>query len=59
MGKKVTNPKRHIVSCRVNEEEMELLMDLARKSNVSISTLVRRSILVIEEATSRPARAHA
>ena len=45
MGKSVKNPKKHIVSCRVNEGEMETLQHLTEESGVSISDLLRQSLL--------------
>jgi hypothetical protein len=45
MGKSVKNPKKHIVSCRVNEGEMETLQHLTEESGISISDLLRQSLL--------------
>ncbi len=45
MGKSVKNPKKHIVSCRVNEGEMETLQHLTEESGISISELLRQSLL--------------
>ncbi len=44
MGKTVDNPKKFIISCRVDDDELELLQHLAKKSGVNLSTLLRRSI---------------
>lgn len=48
MGKSVMNPKKYIVSCRINDDEMETLQELAKKSNTSISTLLRYSLNLLE-----------
>lgn len=44
MGKTVENPKRYIVSCRVNDDEMEALQRIAANADLSISNLLRRSL---------------
>jgi len=45
VGKSVKKPKKHIVSCRVNEGEMETLQHLTEESGISISELSRQSLL--------------
>lgn len=49
MGKTVESPKKFIISCRVDDREMELLQSMAQKAGVNISTLLRRSIDVLQE----------
>lgn len=44
MGRSVQNPKKFIISCRVNDEEMELLQRLADRSGLSISNLMRQTL---------------
>jgi len=44
MGRTTTNKMSHVVSCRVNDREMDALRRLARKSGVSITTLLRQSL---------------
>jgi hypothetical protein len=44
MGKTVQNPKKFIISCRVNDQEMELLQQLANQSGLSISNLLRQTL---------------
>jgi hypothetical protein len=44
MGKSVQNPKKFIISCRVNDQEMEMLQQLADKSGLSISKLLRQTL---------------
>ncbi len=44
MGRSSKNPKKHIVSCRINNEEFEILADLAQKTGCNISNLLRRSL---------------
>ncbi len=45
MGRTVKSPKKHIVSCRVNEGEMETLQHLTEESGISISDLLRQCLL--------------
>lgn len=49
MGKTVDNPKKYIISCRINDEELQVLQNIAKQSDVSISTLLRQSLLAIQE----------
>ena len=49
MGKTVENPKRYIISCRINDQEMETLQEIAKMHGTSISTLLRRSLNLLEE----------
>ncbi|GAB4174297.1 MAG: hypothetical protein Tsb0017_17170 [Geothermobacteraceae bacterium] len=44
MGKSVKNPKRFIISCRVNDEEMQLLQERAKQAGTNISNLLRASL---------------
>jgi len=49
----IGSPAKHIVSTRVNEEEMQLLQRLADEQGINISTLLRQSLnLTLEEALS-------
>ncbi len=52
MGKSVENPKKFIVSCRINDREMELLKKLAKQSGTNISHLLRRSLLGLTKVES-------
>ena len=49
MGKPVENPKRYIISCRINDDEMQVLQDLARRADTSISTLLRHSLDLLQQ----------
>ncbi|PLX97298.1 MAG: hydrogen-dependent growth transcriptional repressor [Desulfuromonas sp.] len=49
MGKSVENPKRYIVSCRVSEDEMTHLQDLARTQGVSLTALLRQALPLATE----------
>lgn len=49
MGKTVENPKKFIISCRVDDKEMEVLQTMAEKAGVNISTLLRRSLDVLQD----------
>ncbi len=51
MGRKAANAKKFIVSCRVNTEEMDLLQNLAKESNSSISDLLRKSLLGLQQGS--------
>ncbi len=48
MGKTVDNPKRFIVSCRVDDQELQTLQELAKKCGVNISDLLRQTLLQLE-----------
>ena len=45
MGKSVKNPKKHIISSRINEGEMETLQHLTEASGISVSELLRQTLL--------------
>ncbi|MEJ2201890.1 MAG: ribbon-helix-helix protein, CopG family [Desulfuromonadaceae bacterium] len=47
MGKSVKNPKKFIVSCRVNDREMEALTKLAQDAGTNISDLLRQSLFML------------
>ncbi|AMV71143.1 hypothetical protein JCM30471_29810 [Desulfuromonas carbonis] len=49
MGRPVENPKKYIISCRINDDEMQVLQDLARRADTSISTLLRRSLDLLQQ----------
>lgn len=55
MGKSVENPKKYIISCRVNDQEMQILQDLAKHNGTNISNLLRRSLNLLEETHSQAA----
>ena len=58
MGRSVKNPKKHIVSCRINEWELEALQHLTAESGTSVSELLRESLLTLcnqQESDSRRA----
>lgn len=59
MGKNVAKPKRHIISCRVDDCEIEVLKRLARASNTNISNLLRRSLDLLEEGPTGKEQARA
>ncbi|MCD6527545.1 MAG: hydrogen-dependent growth transcriptional repressor [Desulfuromonas sp.] len=44
MGRKKDHPKKHIISCRINTEEMEILRELSQDSGMSITSLLRKSL---------------
>lgn len=49
MGKPVENPKKYIISCRINDDEMQVLQDLAKRADTSISTLLRQSLDLLQQ----------
>lgn len=48
MGKSIENPKKYIISCRVDDQEIQILRELARSAGTNISNLLRRSIDLLE-----------
>ncbi len=48
MGRKAENAKKFIISCRVNNEEMDQLQSLAREQGASISELLRKSLILLQ-----------
>ncbi len=56
MGRPVENPKKYIISCRINDDEMQVLQDLARRADTSISTLLRRSLDLLQQETGEEFR---
>ncbi len=55
MGKSVENPKKHIISCRISDEEMTILQDIATEKGQNISDLIRQTIFNIQQAALRAA----
>lgn len=45
MGKTVSNPKKHVVSFRVSEDELMELLILALQSDLSLTELARQRVL--------------
>ena len=56
MGKPVQNPKRYIISCRVNDDELQILQDLAKSADTSISALLRHSLDLLQQDASQGLR---
>lgn len=56
MGKTVENPKKYIISCRINDEEMQVLQDLSKEHGTSISTLLRQSLLRLDQGAFHDTR---
>ncbi len=48
MGRSVENPKKYIVSCRVDDLELNTLRARAKESGINISDLLRQTILQLE-----------
>jgi hypothetical protein len=53
MGKRAENAKKFIISCRVNNQEMDRLQSLAEESGNSISDLLRKSIDLLPDRSGR------
>lgn len=56
MGKSVEHPKKNIISCRVDDQEMQQLQELARAEGTSISTLLRQSLTMLNVEPERQCR---
>jgi len=56
MGKSVENPKRFIISCRVNDDELQVLQEMAKAAGTNISTLLRQSLNLLEQGQVEYAR---
>ncbi len=52
IGKSVENPKKFIVSCRINDTEMQQLKKIAKQSGTNISNLLRQSLLGLTRVES-------
>ena len=55
MGKSVENPKKHIISCRISDDEMKALQHLADLEGMNISDLIRQTITALKDSTRRAA----
>lgn len=49
MGKSVENPKKYIISCRVNDDELQTLQEMAKTAGTNISSLLRLSLNLLEQ----------
>jgi hypothetical protein len=49
MGKSVDNPKKFIISCRVDNDELQTLQEKARAAGTNISALLRLSLNMLEQ----------
>lgn len=54
MGKRADNAKKFIISCRVNNQEMDQLQNLAKESGDSISALLRKSLVLLQSDPDGP-----
>jgi len=53
MGKSVENPKKFIISCRVDDTEMQTLLEKAKATGTNISALLRRSLDLLDQDNGR------
>ncbi|BCR04456.1 hypothetical protein DESUT3_15250 [Desulfuromonas versatilis] len=44
MGRTSTNPKKFVISCRVNHREMQDLVERAEEEGISITALLRKCL---------------
>lgn len=49
MAKSVPDPKKFVISCRVNDRELQILQNLANQSGSSISALLRNSLVLLAQ----------
>jgi len=49
MGKSVDNPKKFIISCRVDNDELQTLQEKAKAAGTNISALLRLSLDLLEQ----------
>lgn len=49
MGRRTANAKNFIISCRVSNEEMNQLQSIAKESESSISELLRKCLLSLQD----------
>jgi len=59
MARVSNNPKKFIISCRVNSEEMESLQERAEASGLSITMLLRKSLELQEREFANGSRMRA
>jgi len=58
MGKSVENPKKpkkHIISCRISDDEMEALQVIASSKGQNISDLIRQTIFALQSTVRQAA----
>lgn len=49
MGKSVEKPKKYVISCRIDDQELEQLRRLALQAGTNISGLLRRTLNLLAE----------
>jgi hypothetical protein len=49
MGKSVENPKKFIISCRVDNDELQILQKKAEAAGTNLSALLRLSLNLLEQ----------
>ncbi len=59
MARTSKNPKKFIVSCRVNSEEMEVLKALAEDTGINLSDLLRHGLTLVGKHRNLGTRARA
>jgi len=59
MARVSANPKKFIISCRVNHHEMEALQERAESCGLSITMLLRKSLELQEREFANDSRLRA
>jgi hypothetical protein len=52
MGKSVDNPKKFIISCRVDNDELQTLQEKAKAAGTNISAMLRLSLNLLDQDAS-------
>ncbi len=50
MGKSVDKPKKYIISCRIDDQEMERLQMIASQAGTNISGLLRSTLNLMAQS---------
>ncbi len=51
---KTANPKKFIISCRIDDHERQMLDKIARSYGTNISELMRQSLILLAGETGGP-----
>lgn len=54
MGAMKENPRYHVVSIRVSDEEFEALQEVCKETNRSVSTVMREAMSLIRGGVDKP-----
>lgn len=59
MGKSVESPKKFIISCRVDNDELQILQKKAKAAGTNISALLRLSLNLLEQSGGKASQLRA